>query len=206
MPRRKNAKCLVHGKGPSMVAQDKIKCSCKVCEEYTTHRRSKKKKKAPSAKAIDGLSSHDMCNFPHLGGTTGYRRGCRCKKCKDAKLIPMKDLYRKDPEKFKEKSRKRYQNLDNEGKLDYRWKSFANANPEAKEHEERYKSLVRDSTACEICGTPFKDASKIQIDHDHNTGAIRGALCVPCNQAEGHIKTLANAKSLVNYLERNNTQ
>ena len=34
---------------------------------------------------------------------------------------------------------------------------------------------------CAICGEPAKN-----IDHDHATGAVRGALCWPCNVSLGH--------------------
>jgi len=65
---------------------------------------------------------------------------------------------------------------------------------------------------CQICGTEVEHRNggasnpKIAcIDHDHETGKIRGVLCSHCNTMEGLIKKHdcpeTWAKSLLNYLE-----
>jgi len=58
-----------------------------------------------------------------------------------------------------------------------------------------YESQIRNITECTICSIPVshnrpegKKNSTACIDHDHETGVIRGILCVSCNSAEGHIK------------------
>lgn len=38
---------------------------------------------------------------------------------------------------------------------------------------------------CAICKGKFEDESKIQIDHCHKTGAVRGLLCGSCNRGLG---------------------
>lgn len=38
-------------------------------------------------------------------------------------------------------------------------------------------------TVCECCGK--SPAKTLHLDHDHKTGAFRGWLCRPCNQAIG---------------------
>ena len=38
---------------------------------------------------------------------------------------------------------------------------------------------------CEICTNPSPE--KLMIDHDHETGALRGFLCRKCNTALGQI-------------------
>lgn len=40
--------------------------------------------------------------------------------------------------------------------------------------------LDRCGSACELCG---RQDVKLQIDHDHNSGTIRGLLCPRCNTA-----------------------
>lgn len=56
--------------------------------------------------------------------------------------------------------------------------------------------VVRDQIAsdqgfiCPICSTDLIDKTRC-LDHDHATGAIRGVLCLNCNQIEGKIKNLA---------------
>ena len=76
-----------------------------------------------------------------------------------------------------------------------------------------YESQIRTKTKCDICATSIfhnkKEGEKMcsaKIDHDHDTGVIRGVLCHNCNAAEGLVKktpiSLLNwAKTLVEYLE-----
>lgn len=41
---------------------------------------------------------------------------------------------------------------------------------------------------CDICGAGLFDVSiTLRIDHDHQTGRVRGALCNSCNLAIGHL-------------------
>lgn len=40
---------------------------------------------------------------------------------------------------------------------------------------------------CAICGTSLKEI-KFRIDHNHNTGEVRGLLCVACNTGIGLLK------------------
>lgn len=35
---------------------------------------------------------------------------------------------------------------------------------------------------CEICGHKFASVSELHVDHDHETGLPRGALCARCNR------------------------
>lgn len=42
--------------------------------------------------------------------------------------------------------------------------------------------LTKQNGVCAICGRPPK-TRRLDIDHDHKTGAIRGLLCVRCNRA-----------------------
>jgi hypothetical protein len=43
---------------------------------------------------------------------------------------------------------------------------------------------------CAICGTdkPGGIGEKLNVDHDHGTGAVRGLLCHLCNRMLGHAK------------------
>lgn len=50
---------------------------------------------------------------------------------------------------------------------------------------------------CEVCGSTIN----LHIDHDHNTGKVRGTLCSRCNQALGLMKdNYKNIIKLANYL------
>lgn len=41
---------------------------------------------------------------------------------------------------------------------------------------------------CAICGVVPEREASLHLDHDHLTGAIRGILCLSCNQALGHFR------------------
>jgi hypothetical protein len=50
--------------------------------------------------------------------------------------------------------------------------------------------LERQHGCCAICGTPQEDCTgaRLCIDHCHDSGAVRGLLCHPCNRALGLFK------------------
>jgi hypothetical protein len=41
---------------------------------------------------------------------------------------------------------------------------------------------------CAICGEPRPEERTLHIDHDHQTGVIRGLLCFRCNNALGDFR------------------
>lgn len=56
------------------------------------------------------------------------------------------------------------------------------------------------SGACAICGT-LAGTRSLCVDHDHETGIVRGLLCIGCNTALGSFKdSIANLRNAVKYL------
>lgn len=54
---------------------------------------------------------------------------------------------------------------------------------------------------CAICQNPL---DKPFVDHDHETGLVRGLLCRGCNSGIGFLKdSISNLKSAIKYLESN---
>jgi len=57
---------------------------------------------------------------------------------------------------------------------------------------------------CAICGKPPTAKKKfLSVDHDHETGLVRGLLCFNCNLALGHFQDdLTLVEKAANYLRR----
>ena len=55
---------------------------------------------------------------------------------------------------------------------------------------ERYQELLdAQKNGCGICGVEKnRNGSRLCVDHDHNTGKIRGLLCHHCNTALGKMQ------------------
>lgn len=59
--------------------------------------------------------------------------------------------------------------------------------------------LTNQKNCCAICGNILE---KYHIDHDHNTGKIRGILCPLCNKGLGLFKdNIDSLKNAAKYLE-----
>ena len=60
--------------------------------------------------------------------------------------------------------------------------------------------LFKQNEHCALC----PQASDLHIDHDHNTGYIRGLLCGPCNRALGILgDTIESIEAVLKYLKEN---
>ena len=56
---------------------------------------------------------------------------------------------------------------------------------------------------CAICKseTPKRSSTYFMVDHNHNTGAVRGLLCHPCNSAIGLLgDNISTLQAAINYL------
>ena len=64
------------------------------------------------------------------------------------------------------------------------------------EHMMMFEEIFGD--ACHIC---FKPMSRIEVDHCHSTGRIRGLLCINCNTGLGKFKDdIATLQRAIDYL------
>lgn len=70
-----------------------------------------------------------------------------------------------------------------------------------KEYNEK---LISQEEKCAICGKVVEDNGKaLAVDHNHNTGEVRGLLCNNCNAAVGFVgENIDIAKKMIKYLER----
>lgn len=54
---------------------------------------------------------------------------------------------------------------------------------------EEYDRMVKEQRGkCAICGQEQTTKSRLFVDHDHNTGKVRGLLCDCCNFGIGHFQ------------------
>lgn len=68
--------------------------------------------------------------------------------------------------------------------------------------------LEQQNGRCAICyGIADPSGKRLCVDHDHETGKIRGLLCGPCNWAVGLVKEdVVIARRLIRYLARHGTR
>ena len=60
--------------------------------------------------------------------------------------------------------------------------------------------LIAQRGLCAICQAPPDGQWKVLcVDHDHETGKVRGLLCVTCNTMLGRLEN--RMESVMNYLE-----
>lgn len=53
--------------------------------------------------------------------------------------------------------------------------------------EDYEEMLEKQDGRCAICGS-LPDGQHLSVDHNHETGDVRGLLCQPCNLALGHLE------------------
>lgn len=129
----------------------------------------------------------------------------QCKACRNAKY---KEYYHANADKMKEKRestkeyRKEYYN-DPERKLQYRKKYIER---EFGINYEQYDQMLKEQKGvCAICGCPETkpNAKYLAVDHNHETGIVRGLLCNNCNRALGLLKDNKEIlQSAIKYLEK----
>lgn len=112
------------------------------------------------------------------------------KKDPEAKRAYRREYYRQNRERLLEQQRER-------GKRNYAAKPEAYSRRSRKSRlktqynlteDEYQKMLSEQDFRCAICGSRSgrrKSSHPLLVDHDHETGEVRGLLCQPCNSALG---------------------
>lgn len=99
-----------------------------------------------------------------------YRGGCRCRRCMDGINAHQRKLYRRQKERkgFRDKSY-----------VKEVWVLYGLT-------AEEYGALLKKQKGvCAICKGINSSGRRLGVDHDHNTGVVRGLLCGPCNSQLG---------------------
>jgi len=69
---------------------------------------------------------------------------------------------------------------------------------------EEYESMLSaQSGGCAVCGETNKNRRRLYVDHDHETGKVRGLLCHRCNRVLGSVNDSPELlRRLIDYLKR----
>ena len=67
----------------------------------------------------------------------------------------------------------------------------------------QYDAILRKQMGvCALCRKKCTSGKALAVDHDHNTGAVRGLLCYSCNTGLGKLgDSLESLRAAVAYLE-----
>src|ERR1035441_8308495 len=102
--------------------------------------------------------------------------GNPCKKCggtqrfvKTRYCVPCRRMYQNKTERSKTKDRREYMR---------NWYIFVTYGLSEDAYNNR---LEKQNGVCAICFA-LPTTQQLRVDHDHNTGAVRGLLCAKCNQ------------------------
>lgn len=85
--------------------------------------------------------------------------------------------YQENKEAFAKRSREWYANPDHKVRL-----------REKKLGVDFWQLVADQDNKCGICDEEFSDYSQVHIDHDHDTGVVRGLLCKQHNRGLGFFK------------------
>jgi len=100
--------------------------------------------------------------------------------CKACKSSHQKELRKKDIDKHRAREKRRY---------------WDNKTSEQERHlvrkygitfDDYDRMLSEQGGSCAICGLPEPTNKKLDVDHCHETGQVRGLLCTSCNRMLGH--------------------
>jgi hypothetical protein len=131
---------------------------------------------------------------------------------KEKAILSSKERYVKNKDEINAK--RKQQRIDNPEEI--RAKARANYNPIAGKvaswkrvgmknmtYDKYLLMLKKQNYCCDICGI-HQDKLKrnLDVDHNHNTGNVRGLLCTPCNSGIGKLKDSINMlEKAINYLK-----
>ena len=145
-------------------------------------------------KCIDCKKTKDISEFFYRNKKKGYKQS-RCKKC----LTRVNNEYRKDnKEKIQLIKKREYRK--NEGRYrDYNLKRTYGISL-----EDYNKTLEKQEGNCYICKSKktTRKNNRLDVDHCHKTGKVRGLLCSYCNSLIGNCKeSIDILQNAIEYLE-----
>ena len=122
--------------------------------------------------------------YPNKASRTGYAAHC---------IVCSNELSRKRPTEERHEAYIKYKRTGRNNKL---VKNFGIT-------IEQYEQMLADQNGeCAICGGTDKKKS-LAVDHDHETGKIRGLLCGRCNPSVGFLlNSVERAQKIIEYIKK----
>jgi hypothetical protein len=133
--------------------------------------------------------------------------------CNPCHAIRAKSYQERYPEKYKESQRKTAaKHPETRKRVHAKWRA---ENKDAMHgyhvklkfglSREEYSALLeKQGGACALCGKPKPPQRRLLVDHCHETGKVRGLLCIGCNTAIGQLgDNVAGLTKAIEYLEGN---
>ena len=62
--------------------------------------------------------------------------------------------------------------------------------------------LEKQGGVCAICSQSCPTGRHLAVDHDHDTGVVRGLLCTRCNIGLGQLRNITNLARSIVYLQK----
>ena len=122
------------------------------------------------------------CQYPDIAALTARNKGCKCERCLTARkeYDAAKYQRRKDAQLAKAKEynaspRGRAINTLKNNKTQARLKGYEPIRATIEE-----VMAIQEQTECCHCGS----SGPLETDHCHETGALRGMLCLSCNKKD----------------------
>lgn len=140
----------------------------------------------------------------HRLSRDGDRRMARCKDCRSQER---REQHAANPEVGRQRAKDYVMSLPEDVRLERRRRSNLK-HAYGISLEQYAEMLVAQHGVCAVCKQPetwIRNGilMRLQVDHDHTTGKIRGLLCRECNMSLGLLQdSVERLKGLIYYLER----
>ncbi len=163
-----------------------------------------------ATECVDGVVATKVCTkclesklvtaFHWKGGKRGLARHPWCKECASA---INRQRYRAAPEKAKARASARYAIIRADPERYHTYSLRLSASQLGLDPDVVASRFEGHDGLCDICGEPNVAAHpRLLIDHDHETGELRGLLCHNCNTAIGLLRdSSAQVMAAAAYLE-----
>ena len=136
-----------------------------------------------------------------------------CKVCDNLKMVERRKadtLWANQRNKYNSEYRKENLEKTKAYKTEYEAKPENRVRARERAYQRKYglsieqvaEMLKEQNNLCKICLVNLPTTTEARVDHDHQTGKVRGILCHPCNVALGLFKdSKENLAQAIKYLE-----